>query len=69
VSESTYLVSLTGAGLVSKETATRSIASQFDIETEQVGEELARIKKDADEAQAAQVALAAAKPVPDNSGD
>jgi hypothetical protein len=30
---------------------------------------LARIKKDADEAQAAQVALAAAKPVPDNSGD
>jgi hypothetical protein len=69
VNESTYLVSLTGAGLVSKETATRSIAPQFDIETEQVGKELARIKKDAAEAQAAQVALAAAKPVPDNSGD
>lgn len=67
--EAGTLVSLTGAGLLSKETATRSIAAQFDIEPDQVDDELARIKADEDAAQAAQVALAVAKPVPDNTGD
>lgn len=67
--EATTLTSLTGAGLLSKETATRSIAPQFDIEVEQLADELNRINADAKAAQDAAVAIAVAKPVPDNTGD
>jgi hypothetical protein len=69
VNESTYLVALTGSGLISKETATKSILPQFDIEVDDAIAELGRIKADAEAAQAAQVALAVAKPVPDNTGN
>lgn len=66
--EASALMALTSGGLLSKETATGSIAEQYDIED--VPAELGRIKIEQQAAQDAQVALAVAtKPVPDNTGD
>ncbi|WP_118181292.1 phage portal protein [Paraburkholderia phosphatilytica] len=65
--EAGALSTLTQGGILSKETATRSIAQEYDVAAD---EELARTKADADVQQQNAVALKAAapKPVPDNSG-
>jgi hypothetical protein len=68
LNESNTLTALTQGGLLSKETATTSLADQYDVED--VPAELARIKTESAEADAAEVAKATAiKPVPDNTGD
>lgn len=67
--EAGALTTLTQGGLLSKETATRSIAQQYDVNAD---EELERTKADADAAQENAIALAQAAPpkvTPDNSGD
>jgi hypothetical protein len=54
--------------LLSKQTATESIAEQYDVED--VPAELSRIKGETADADAREVAKAVAlKPVPDNVGD
>jgi hypothetical protein len=66
--EATTLGALTSGGLLSKETATTSLAEQYDVED--VPAELARIKAESAEADAAEIAKATAiKPIPDNTGN
>jgi len=66
--EANTLNTLTTGGLMSKETATKSIADQYDIED--VPAELTRIKNEQQAAADAALALAVAtKPVPDSTGD
>lgn len=66
--EASTLSSLTTSGILSKETATESIADQYDIED--VPAELAKIAIEQKAAADAAVALAVAtKPVPDSTGD
>jgi hypothetical protein len=66
--EATTLGALTSGGLLSKQTATESIAEQYDVED--VPAELSRIKGETADADAREVAKAVAlKPVPDNVGD
>jgi hypothetical protein len=66
--EASTLSTLTSGGLLSKETATASIAEQYDVED--VPAELARIKTESAEADAAEIAKATAiKPIPDNTGN
>lgn len=68
LNESNTLTALTQGGLLSRETATTSLADQYDVED--VPAELVRIKTESAEADAAEVAKATAiKPVPDNTGD
>jgi hypothetical protein len=65
--EATTLTALTSGGILSKETATDSIAEEYDIED--VPAELTRISGEKEAADAAEVAKATAiKPVPDNEG-
>ncbi|WP_175994543.1 phage portal protein [Burkholderia vietnamiensis] len=66
--ESNTLTALTSAGILSKETATESIADEYDIEDTKA--ESGKIQAEAKAAQDAQISLAkATKPVPDNTGD
>lgn len=67
--EASALTSLTSGGILSKLTATESIADQYDIED--IDAEIAQIQAEAQAAADAAVALSVATnpPVPDNSGD
>jgi hypothetical protein len=66
--EASTLSTLTSGGLLSRETATSSIAGQYDIEDTKA--ELARIAKESADADAAEIAKATAiKPVVDNTGN
>jgi hypothetical protein len=68
LNEANTLTALTQGGLLSKETATGSLAAQYDVED--VPAELARISNESAAADAAEIAKATAiKPVPDNTGD
>lgn len=66
--EANTLTALTGGGILSKATATESIADEYDIED--TAAETKKIEAEAKAAQDAQITLAkATKPVPDNTGD
>lgn len=68
LNEANTLTALTQGRLLSNETATGSIAEQYDVED--LPAELARIAKEAADADAAEIAKATAiKPAPDNVGN